>query len=199
MRVITGKAKGHRLKAPKGLGTRPMLDKVKGSLFAVLEGYGRIRGRVLDLYAGTGSLGIECLSRGASHADFVEQAAHVCKIIAENLEHTHLAGQAKVHCMPVERFLNGHRGVGHYDIIVMDPPYADPAIERTIAAVAAGGLGHPGTLLVVGHSPRVPLADAYPGATRIKFRRLGDSCFSIYELGDPAAAEEPPEEPAAAE
>src|SRR5919204_6282575 len=96
MRVITGSAKGHKLKAPKGLSTRPMLDRVKEALFSVLEGYGPIRGRVLDLYAGTGSLGIECLSRGASWADFVEQRGHVCRIIAENLEHTRLDDRARV-------------------------------------------------------------------------------------------------------
>ncbi|NTW97137.1 MAG: methyltransferase [Oscillochloris sp.] len=184
MRVITGKAKGHTLKAPKGLGTRPMLDKVKGSLFSILEGYGRISGRVLDLYAGTGSLGIECLSRGASAADFVEQSAHVCAIISDNLRHTKLDSLGKVHCMPVDRFVQGHRGVGHYDIIIMDPPYADPQIEHTIITVASRDLGHPGSLLIVGHSPRVTLADSYPQLTRIKFRRLGDSCFSIYEIDD---------------
>lgn len=193
MRVITGKAKGHKLKAPKGLGTRPMLDKVKESLFSILEGFGPIRGRVLDLYAGTGSLGIECLSRGASTADFVEQSAHVCAIIRDNLQHTRLDGQARVHCMPVDRFLQGHRGVGHYDIIVMDPPYADPQIERTIATVAELGLGQPGGLLVVGHSPRVTLADSYPQLTRIRFRRLGDSCFSIYELDTRPEAEVEPD------
>ncbi|MEI8306792.1 MAG: RsmD family RNA methyltransferase [Chloroflexales bacterium] len=184
MRVITGKAKGHTLKAPKGLGTRPMLDKVKGSLFSILEGYGPIRGRVLDLYAGTGSLGIECLSRGASAADFVEQSAHVCAIISDNLRHTKFDAISKVHCMPVDRFLQGHRGVGHYDIMVMDPPYADPQIVHTITTVAAVQVGHPGSLLIVGHSPRVTLEDRYPLLTRIKFRRLGDSCFSIFELND---------------
>ncbi|MEI7643209.1 MAG: 16S rRNA (guanine(966)-N(2))-methyltransferase RsmD [Chloroflexales bacterium] len=189
MRVITGKAKGHTLKAPKGLGTRPMLDKVKGSLFSILEGYGPIRGRVLDLYAGTGSLGIECLSRGASAADFVEQSAHVCAIIVDNLRHTKLDALGKVHKVPVDRFLQGHRGVGHYDIIVMDPPYADPQIENTIMTVATIQVGHPGSLLIVGHSARVPLADSYPLLTRIKFRRLGDSCFSIFELGTGSEAE----------
>lgn len=183
MRVITGKAKGHRLKAPKGLGTRPMLDRVKESLFSVLEGFGPIRGRVLDLYAGTGSLGIECLSRGASGADFVEQRAHVCAIISDNLRHTRFDAIGKVYCMPVERFIHGHRGVGHYDIIVMDPPYADPAIERTIEAVSSLGLGHDGSLLIVGHSPRVTLADQYPQAQRVRFRRIGDSCFSIFVIG----------------
>ncbi len=188
MRVITGKAKGHHLKAPKGLSTRPMLDKVKGSLFAILEGFGPIRGRALDLYAGTGSLGIECLSRGAGAADFVEQSAHVCAIIGDNLRHTKLDPLAKVHCMPVERFLQSHRGVGHYDIIIMDPPYADPQIERTIMTVAELELGHPGSLLIVGHSARVTLADSYPRLTRIRFRRLGDACFSIYELDAEAEA-----------
>lgn len=184
MRVITGRAKGHKLKAPKGLGTRPMLDRVKESLFSVLEGYGRIRGRVLDLYAGTGSLGIEFLSRGAASADFVEQNAHVCTIIRENLKHTRLSELGRVHHMAVERFLLSQRGVGHYDYIMMDPPYADPTIERMIALVQETGVGHDGSLLIVGHSPRVTLADQYPGLFRIKFRRLGDSCFSIYEHGD---------------
>ena len=78
MRVITGSAKGHKLKAPKGLSTRPMLDRVKESLFSVIEGYGPIRGRVLDLYAGTGSLGIECLSRGASWAS---RSSHMTRSI----------------------------------------------------------------------------------------------------------------------
>jgi 16S rRNA (guanine(966)-N(2))-methyltransferase RsmD len=184
MRVITGKAKGHKLKAPKGMGTRPMLDRVKEALFSVLEGYGPIRGHVLDLYAGTGSLGIECLSRGAEFADFVEQNPHVCKIIADNLRHTKFEQISRVHQLPVERFLQAQRGAERYAIIVMDPPYADPRIEQTIAQVAAVGVGRPGALLVVGHSPRVVLADTYPGVTRIKFRQIGDSCFSIYELDE---------------
>lgn len=184
MRVITGSAKGHKLKAPKGLSTRPMLDRVKEALFSVLEGYGPIRGRVLDLYAGTGSLGIECLSRGAAWADFVEQSAHVCRIIQENLAHTKFLDRARVVQMPVARFLATARPAEKYAIIVMDPPYADPAIEATIGAVADSGLlAHDG-ILVVGHSPRVTLADSYGPLRRLKFRRLGDSCFSIYEPAD---------------
>jgi 16S rRNA G966 N2-methylase RsmD len=84
----------------------------------------------------------------------------------------------------------------------MDPPYADPQIEHTIASVAAMKVGHPGSLLIVGHSPRVTLADSYPLLTRVKFRRLGDSCFSIYELGDgsaPTGAGEPEGSPADAQ
>jgi len=180
MRVITGTAKGHRLKAPRGMTTRPMLDRVKESLFSVLEGYGPLRGRVLDLYAGTGSLGIECLSRGAAHADFVEQRSHVCRIIRDNLLHTRLDEQGRVHCMPVERFVKLARASAAYDIIIMDPPYADPAIEQTIATLTSSGLLSDTAVLVVGHSPRVALADGYGRWGRVKFRRLGDSCFSIY-------------------
>ncbi len=184
MRVITGSAKGHKLKAPKGMGTRPMLDRVKEALFGVLEGYNAIQGRVLDLYAGTGSLGIECLSRGADWADFVEQSRHVCSIIADNLEHTRLRDRARVFTMPVGRYLATARPEEKYAIIVMDPPYADPMIEDTIRTVAESGLLDDDGLLVVGHSPRVTLADGYGPLRRLKFRRLGDSCFSIYELHD---------------
>src|SRR4029453_15347613 len=140
MRVITGSAKGPRLKAPQGMTPRPMLDRVKEALFSVLAGYGPIRGRVLDLYAGTGSLGIECLSRGAAWADFVEQRGHVCRIIAENLEHTRLTDCARVHQMPVGRYLHAAHPEEKYAIILMDPPYADPIIEDTIRAVSASGL-----------------------------------------------------------
>lgn len=182
MRVITGTARGHRLRAPAGLGTRPMLDRVKESLFSVLEGYGPVRGRVLDLFAGTGSLGIECLSRGAAEADFVERSAHVCRFIRQNLEHTKLHERGRVYCMPVLRYLHQRVwGERTYDIIIMDPPYADAQIEHTIETIAELCPGRAGGLLVIGHSPRVVLADTYGGYERWKFRRLGDSCFSIYE------------------
>jgi 16S rRNA (guanine966-N2)-methyltransferase len=186
MRVITGKAKGHRLKAPAGLSTRPMLDRVKESLFSVLEGYGPLRGEVLDMFAGTGSLGIEALSRGAGRADFVERNAHVCSIIRENLVHTHFADVGTVHSMPVERFVRSRGGSKRYAILFMDPPYADPEIVATIELVGTAGIAKDGALVIVGHSPRVELADSYSGLTRIKFRKLGDSCFSIYQVTDAA-------------
>ena len=129
MRVITGSAKGHRLKSPKGMGTRPMLDRLKEALFSVLDGYGPIRGRVLDLYAGTGSLGIECLSRGAAWADFVEQRGHVCRIIAENLEHTHLADRALNNLGSLPQLYL------HVDIDVLDPAEA-PGVDYPVV----GGL-----------------------------------------------------------
>lgn len=181
MRVITGSAKGHKLKGPPDKGTRPMLDRVKESLFAILSGYDVIHGRVLDLFAGTGSLGIEFLSRGADRADFVEQRREVCAVIRDNLRHTKLQDRARVHQTPVERFITG--GVPEpYDIIMMDPPYASPTIEATIEAIAASNLVQDGTILVVGHWPRLSLQESYGGFQLLTSRRIGDSSFSIYEF-----------------
>jgi 16S rRNA (guanine(966)-N(2))-methyltransferase RsmD len=180
MRVITGSAKGHKLKGPPDSGTRPMLDRVKESLFAILSGYDVIQGRVLDLFAGTGSLGIEFLSRGAEWADFVEQRAAVCKVIRENLTHTKLADRARVHQASVDAWIAQARGEP-YDIIMMDPPYASPTIEVTIAALAASRLVKDGTILVVGHWPRLTLQERYGNLVQLTTRRIGDSSFSIYE------------------
>jgi 16S rRNA (guanine966-N2)-methyltransferase len=180
MRVITGSAKGHKLKGPPDSGTRPMLDRVKESLFAILAGYDVIQGRVLDLFAGTGSLGIEFLSRGAEWADFVEQRAVVCKVIRENLAHTKLADRARVHQSSVEAWIAQARGEA-YDIIMMDPPYASPTIEATIEAIAASRLVKDGTILVVGHWPRLTLQERYGKLEQLTSRRIGDSSFSIYE------------------
>lgn len=183
MRVITGSAKGHKLKGPPDNQTRPMLDRVKESLFSILSGYDVIHGRVLDLFAGTGSLGIEFLSRGADWCDFVEQRAVMCKIIRENLTHTKLAGRARVHQGTVESYIAQYRGEP-YNVIMMDPPYASPTIEATIQAIAESRLVRPGTLLVVGHWPRLTLAERYGKFAQLTSRRLGDSSFSIYEFLD---------------
>lgn len=161
-----------------------MLDRVKESLFSILDGYGAIRGHVLDLYAGSGALGIECLSRGAEYATFVEQRSHVCRIITHNLVHTKMQDRGHVYCLPVDRYLRSVAQGTTYDIIIMDPPYADPRIEDTIEYITESHIGHPDGLIVVGHSPRVELAEVYGTYQRIKFRRLGDSCFSIYEQPD---------------
>lgn len=185
MRVITGSAKGHTLKGPPDTGTRPMLDRVKESLFQILSGYDVIGGRVLDLFAGTGSLGIELLSRGADWADFVEQRREVCAVIRENLRHTKLDGRARVHQMAVERFI-ASAAAEPYAIIVMDPPYRSPAIEVTVEAIAGSKLVGQGTILVVGHWPRLALRDTYGGFTLLTSRRIGDSSFSIYEYASDA-------------
>jgi 16S rRNA (guanine966-N2)-methyltransferase len=197
MRVISGTAKGRQLKGPPGQGTRPMTDRLKTSLFNILAPFGFEGNRVLDLYAGTGSLGIEMLSRGAAWADFVEQNASVCRIIADNLKSTGLAARARVHNITVARFLamKSTRRVdspAEYDIILLDPPYADPAISDTLEAIAHSNLLVEDGLVVIGHANRVKLQDEYGGGRirRVRQRAMGDSAFSIYTSGRQATRTE---------
>jgi len=119
MRVTAGDAKGHTLKGPPSTATRPMTDKIRQVLFNMLASLGADLDRVLDLYAGTGSIGIEALSRGATWADFVDQSAPACAVIRANLIHTKYHDVSRVHQMPVALFLN--RDDPPYDLIMLDP------------------------------------------------------------------------------
>ncbi|HEY8447092.1 MAG TPA: 16S rRNA (guanine(966)-N(2))-methyltransferase RsmD [Thermomicrobiales bacterium] len=183
MRVIAGEAKGHTLKGPPSPATRPMTDKIRQALFSMLGSLGVEPDRVLDLYAGTGSIGIEALSRGASWADFVEQSSAACRVIRANLQHTKFTDRSRVHQMTVAAFLQ--RDEEPYDLIILDPPYADPDILPTLEKLAASRLVQSGTVVVVGHSPRVTLPDEIGRLQRLRHRCHGDSCFSIYEAGEP--------------
>lgn len=179
MRVITGSAKGHHLKGPRGNGTRPMLDSVKESLFSILYGMGAIHGRMLDLYAGTGSIGIEGLSRGMTWCDFVEQKAAECQVIKENLTHTKLISRAKVYQLSVTRFLQ-QRNELRYDLIMMDPPYADPHIHDTLADVVTREILQVDGILIIGHSIHVEFTEQYGALHRCDFRQFGGSCFTLF-------------------
>ncbi|HEY1014302.1 MAG TPA: 16S rRNA (guanine(966)-N(2))-methyltransferase RsmD, partial [Herpetosiphonaceae bacterium] len=176
-----------QLKGPPDIGTRPMLDRVKESLFSVLEGFEAFDGRALDLFAGTGSLGIECLSRGAAWCDFVEARAAVAAVVRENLRTTQLAERAQVWTMPVERFLSVTDRQTKYAIILLDPPYAMEGIPELVVRVGESGLLAEDGVLVVGHWPRLVLPEQLGSLSLLKHRRLGDSCFSIYEAPPTAA------------
>lgn len=133
MRVIAGSAGGLSLQAP-GKGTRPTMDRVRGAVFSSLGE--RVPGaRVLDLYAGSGALGIEALSRGASSATFVEHHAPTAGLIRKNLQTTHLHGSgASVQQMDAMRFLDLYAPAGSFDLVFADPPYlkeAPPAAGET--------------------------------------------------------------------
>lgn len=183
MRVIGGSARGRRLKAPRGMRTRPMADKIREALFSMLDALGVRPRRVLDLYAGSGAIGIEALSRGAEWADFVERSPAACSVIRDNLEQTGFGDRAAVHCMPVSTFLTRmSRTREPYDFIIMDPPYADPHIVETMATIARWPGAGDGAILVVGHSPRVLLPEAVDGLIQLRDRCHGDSCVAIYEL-----------------
>lgn len=135
MRVISGSARGRKLKALPGLDTRPTADSVKESLFNILQF--DIEGRrALDLFAGTGQLGIEALSRGAAWCDFVDASPTAVKLVRENLQATGFSDRARVTQRDFLAFLQGCRGK-KYDLVFLDPPYAQTALERALEAIAA--------------------------------------------------------------
>jgi 16S rRNA (guanine966-N2)-methyltransferase len=179
MRVITGTAKGHHLKFPAGTKTRPVTDLVRGAMFAILENIADDWTNVLDLFAGSGALGIEALSRGAEHADFVESEPKCCAIIRENLEKTKLSAQARVYCLNVFKALP--KLEKEYNIILMDPPYANAFTSDLITQVAQSRLAGDKTILMATHSARIPLEQSYAGLKMIKEQRYGDSCISFYQ------------------
>ena len=215
MRVIAGSARGRPLKGPRGPGTRPTSDKVKGAIFSMLESLlasvktlpaegvaperpgpseaeaarpeeGVWSGlRVLDLYAGTGALGIEALSRGAAWADFVDVSSACVRLIRENLRVTGLADRARVVCASVPQVLGRPRDFGlegPYDVVLLDAPYGDPTLEPSLETLARSGLLAANALVVVEHSRRFTPADAYDGLHLIRRRRHGDTEVSIYLL-----------------
>jgi 16S rRNA (guanine966-N2)-methyltransferase len=157
-----------------------MADKIRGALFSMLASLGVAPDRVLDLYSGTGAIGIEALSRGATHVDFVEHSPNACAVIRANLAHTKFTDRAQVHQTKVGLFLD--RREPAYDLVILDPPYADPEIPTTLARVAASPMVQSGTIVAIGHSPRVSLPDELGRMSRLKERCHGDSCVSVYEI-----------------
>ena len=137
MRIIAGTAKGVRL-APVPAGTRPLSDRAREGLFSSL-GEGVRGARVLDLYAGTGAVGIEALSRGAAHATFVEREHAAVKVIRENLERAHLAAGARVMRRSARPYLEGL--LEPAEVVFLDPPYATPEAELSLVLglLASGG------------------------------------------------------------
>jgi len=181
MRVIAGKAKGHQLKAPKGVATRPATDLVRGAIFSILESTTSNWELVLDLFAGSGALGIEALSRGAGWVDFVEHEPRCCDIIRQNLEKTKFAAQAHIYCCSVAKALSFLDK--EYGIILMDPPYSNLSIGNLITRLATSKLVGTNSILVVTHSPRLSLDSNYATLNLIKERRHGDSCIAVYRRG----------------
>jgi 16S rRNA (guanine966-N2)-methyltransferase len=181
MRVIAGKAKGHQLKVAKGTITRPATDLVRGAIFSILETTSSDWSQVLDLFAGSGALGIEALSRGAGWVDFVEREPRCCDIIRQNLEKAKLAAQAHVYCCSVVKAISF---LGkEYGIILMDPPYSDLSIGNVVAQLATSKLVGTNSVVIVTHSSHLPLDSTYAPLNLIKERRHGDSYIAIYQKG----------------
>ena len=186
MRIGGGEARGRRLKGPVASGVRPTTERVRSAIFNILaDGHYR-EGRVVDLFAGTGSLGIEALSRGAAWADFVERDRRQCAVIRDNLAATGFDEKATVRQDDALRSLNALSG--GYGLVLLDPPYRMGAFHPVMEAISRQpGLVATGGMVVAGHSRQTELRAAYGTLRRIILRQYGDNVVEFY-LNEPNGA-----------
>ncbi|HZT97027.1 MAG TPA: 16S rRNA (guanine(966)-N(2))-methyltransferase RsmD [Chloroflexota bacterium] len=185
-RVGGGSVKGAALKAPRDAHTRPTSDKVRQAIFDVI-GSAVVDSRVLDLYAGTGALGIEALSRGAETADFVEARSAAWRAIEANVCSLGMQSRATIWRMPVMKALS--RLDRAFDLILADPPYADRDIEGMMESLASGDVVEPGGLVVLEHGKRIETQSEYGSLRRWQLKRYGDSMVSFYRRAFQPSAE----------
>jgi len=191
-RVIAGKAGGRRLRVPPGQGTRPTSDRAREGLFAsLISEFGDLSHlRVLDLYAGSGALGLEALSRGASSVLLVESDARAAAVIKANIDVVDLPSAAVV-TDRVERLLGRPPDGGPYHLAFADPPYAvtGEAVTRVLTLLGRGWLAD-GALVVVERATRSGPLDWPPGYVAGKSRRYGEATFWYGWYGDGAEADQ---------
>jgi len=177
MRVITGKARGVQLKTPDGMQTRPTADRVKEALFSIIQ-FDIPGAKVLDLFGGTGQLGIEALSRGASAAVFVDAREDACKLIRENLKRTKLEADAKVVRGDYLDYLNRCRE--QYNIIFLDPPYAEVFLENAIKRITEIDILQSDGIIVTERPLGKELPWEFEGFSRSKDYKYGKVLLTIY-------------------
>lgn len=184
MRVIGGSARGRALLGPPKPhaagrpGVRPTSDLIRGVIFDMLDAMGADYARVLDLYAGTGALGIEALSRGDGAADFVEADGATASIISENLKRTGFEARGRVHRLTADRAIA--RLSGPYTLVLADPPYYDEGGLRCVSAVAGSPLVDGESVLVLEQHKKMAAPDMLRRLHLIKRRVHGDTAVAIY-------------------
>lgn len=182
LRVVGGSAKGRRLKGTLSVEARPTTERVRAAIFNILSRNTYWDRRMLDLYAGSGSLGIEGLSRGAGWADFVEQDSRQCNVIRSNLESTGFSQRSKVYCGEANRTLEVLPG--SYSLVVLDPPYKMPNLALALEQIdSTGGLIEENAVVVVGHSRHLDLPDVIGRLILETRRRYGDNLVEFYRRG----------------
>jgi 16S rRNA (guanine966-N2)-methyltransferase len=178
-RIVGGSVGGRRIAAPPGLDTRPTTDRAREALFATLATLTDLAGaRVLDLYAGSGAVGLEALSRGAAHALLVDSDARAARLIRDNAAALGLAGATVVRA-PVLRTVSAPPEGGPYDVVFADPPYAlpDAEVARVLEALVAHGWLAADAVVVV-ERPSRGSPPAWPqGLEPIKQRRYGEGAL----------------------
>jgi 16S rRNA (guanine966-N2)-methyltransferase len=177
VRIVAGSRKGHRIAAPKGTATRPTGDRVREAAFNLI---GPVEdASVLDLFAGSGAMGLEALSRGARRCVFVETDRAASRVIQQNLERLGLTG-ALVVSRDVVSFLRGERSAGRrYDLLLVDPPYGEwPTLEQSLAELLPAVLAHDGLLVVETDARTEPALPLDP----VRSRRYGSARLTLFRL-----------------
>ena len=177
MRVISGKARGVQLKTPDGFATRPTADRVKEAMFSIIQ-FDLPGASVLDLFGGTGQLGIEALSRDARHADFVDEREDACRLIRENLRRTGFAASSQVIRADYASYLRQCKR--KYDIILLDPPYAEVFLENSLNLITEIDILQSGGIIVTERPVGKELLCEFPGYTRSKDYKYGKTIVSLF-------------------
>ena len=177
MRVITGKARGVQLKTPDGMLTRPTTDRVKEALFSIIN-FEIPGAKVLDLFGGTGQLGIEALSRGAKSAVFVDAREEACKLIRENLKRTKLEQDAKVVRSDYLDYLGRCRE--QFNIIFLDPPYAEVFLENSLNRITEIDILQSNGIIVTERPLGKELPWELEGYTRSRDYKYGKTLLTLY-------------------
>ncbi len=178
MRVTGGIARGQLLKTPRSHAVRPTTDRVREAIFSILSSMSTDWSRCLDLFAGSGALGIEALSRNSTWVDFVEREPECCAVIKENLTKMGFLQKAHVYCCSVSKALSFLEG--NYGLVFLDPPYADRSTEEIIKQIASSKLIGSNSIVIVSHTSRRQLQKKYDGLSLIKEKQYGDTCISIF-------------------
>lgn len=179
MRITGGSAKGQIIKTPQNAAVRPTTDKVREAIFSMLGALAANWDRGLDLFAGTGALGIEALSRDVGWVDFVDQNSKCCQVIKQNLVKTGFIDQAHVYCCPVMKAIGFLEQ--SYGMVFVDPPYADNSLSTLMPALSRSNFIADDTVILVSHASRNILDQQYGCLARIKEKRYGDTGISIYQ------------------
>jgi 16S rRNA (guanine966-N2)-methyltransferase len=198
MRVIAGSLGGRRLVAPRGRDTRPTADRVKEALFMALEPLAGLA--VVDLYAGSGALGIEALSRGAASVEFVDDDPRALAALHENLRTLGLEDRARVRRLALPRAMTRlGASLGAADLVLLDPPYGDDRALATLEALSRAGVLREGVRIVAEHGLRDGLPGRIGRLARERERRYGQTLVTTFRVVDDvstgAAAPEASEEP----
>ena len=183
MRIIAGTVGGRRLQAPRGQATRPTSDKVRAAIFNILCARGEVPERVLDLYAGSGALGLEALSRGAREAVLVDQASAAVESVRQNAAALGLEGRARVVKARVIEWLERATppATGQFGWVFLDPPYDAGELDRALAALAGGECLAAGAVAVAEHEHKSAPKERHGRLHLADRRQWGQTAVSFYE------------------